>query len=251
MVRLCYKVNVRLLDHCFGRLVDTIRAKGLLEESLIAFTADHGETLDRESALFKWTHGAEISPETIEVPLVVRLAGRQPRAGVYEGVSRSIDVYPTLAGLSGFSVGASRGVDGVDLSAAVRGREPPPVLIASSHTTLLGPELVEQFRGWLVSRYHPSTDAELMWVSVRDGDRYTRLRRLADGSWGFDRFDLGRRPFAAPVRLELAPRKEQELARELRGYKARLLARYAEGGASRSLHEDEARERLRALGYIQ
>ena len=40
-----YKVSLRMLDHCFGRLVDTIRAAGLLEDSLIAFTADPGETL--------------------------------------------------------------------------------------------------------------------------------------------------------------------------------------------------------------
>ncbi len=251
VVGLCYKVNVRLLDHCFGRLVDTVRAAGLLEESLIAFTADHGETLDRESALFKWTHGAEVSPESIEVPLVVRLPGKRPRSGVYEGVSRSIDVYPTLAGLSGFAAGASRGVDGVDLSAAVLGRVPPPALRSFSHTTLLGPELVEQFRGWLVSRYHPSTDPEHMWVAVRDADRYARLRKLEDGRWGFDVFDLARRPVGPPAPLDLTPRAQRELARELEGYKARLVARYAQGGQARGVHETEARERLRALGYIQ
>ena len=251
VVGLCYKVNVRILDHCFGRLVDSVRAAGLLEESLIAFTADHGETLDRRSALFKWTHGAEISPESIEVPLVVRLPGKRPRAAVYEGVSRSIDVYPTLAGLSGIAAGASRGVDGVDLTSAVLGRTPPPSLRSFSHTTLLGPELVEQFRGWLVSRYHPSTDAEHMWVSVRDKDQYARLRKLEDGQWGFDLFDLARRPIEAPTPLDTTTRPHQELARELQGYKARLLARYAEGGAARTVHEAEARERLRALGYIQ
>ena len=251
VVRLHYKISVRLLDHCFGRLVDTIRAAGLLEQSLIAFTADHGETLDRASALFKWTHGLEITPESIEVPLVIRLPGPRPRAAVYDGVSRSIDVYPTLAGLSGFSAGPSRGVDGVDLSASVLGRQPPPALGAFSHSTLLGPELVDQFRGWLVSRYHPSTDPADMWVSVRDGNQYARLRRLEDARWGFDLFDLARRPLSAPAPLDLARRPERELARELEGYKARLLARYAQGGAARTLQEAEARERLRALGYIQ
>lgn len=249
-VRLNYKISVRLLDHCFGRLLDAIRAKGLLEESLIAFTADHGETLDRESALFKWTHGLEVAPESIEVPLVVRLPGPRPRAAPYEGVSRSIDVFPTLASLAGFPVGSARGVAGVDLKQAVLGRAPPPLLRAFSHTTLLGPELVEQFRGWLVSRYHPSTEAAHMWVSVRDADRYARWR-LDEGGWGFDVFDLGRRPFSAPAPLDLAKRADRELARELEGYKALLMARYAAGGVALSLQEAEARERLRALGYIQ
>lgn len=246
-----YKVSVRLLDHCFGRLVDSVRDAGLLDESLIAFTADHGETLDRESALFKWTHGAEITPESIEVPLIVRLPGRAPRSGRYEGVTRSIDLHPTLAGLAGLRAPrAASLVDGVDLSAALAGRAPVPRLSALSHGTLMGPELLAQFRGWLVARYHPSTAPDHMWVAVREGDRYTRLRRLEDGAWGFDQFDLAHRPLAAPLPLD--PQGEQRaVARELEGYKAFLLARYAEGGAAPTPPEAEARERLRALGYIQ
>jgi arylsulfatase A-like enzyme len=251
VVDLYYKVNVRLLDHCFGRLVDTIRTAGLLEESLIAFTADHGETLYRETALFKWTHGGELAPEAIGVPLVIRLPGAHPPTGTYEGVSRSIDVYPTLAGLSNFSVGPSRGVDGADLSPAVLGRRAPLPLRAFSHTTLLGPELVRQFRGWLVSEYHPSTDPSHMWVSLREGDLYARLRRFEGGRVGVDLFDLGREPGVAGVPFDPARRKHRELARELAAYKDRLLAGYEEHGREKSLDEADARERLRALGYIQ
>ena len=251
VVQLYYRVSVGLLDHCFGRLVDTIRSAGLIEDSLIAFTADHGETPYRESALFKWTHGGEVAPEAIQVPLLLRLPGPHPRTGAYEGVSRSIDVYPTLAGLAGFPVGPSLGVDGTDLSAAVLGRQAPPAQRAFSHTTLLGPDLVQQFRGWLVSRYHPSVEPEHMWVSVRDGDLYARLRRLETNAWGVDLFDLAGGQEPAARAFDPGQRQHRELARELEGYKARLLARY--GGLQRetSVHEAEARERLRALGYIQ
>jgi arylsulfatase A-like enzyme len=245
-----YKVSLGLLDHCFGRVIEAIRERGLLEQSAIAFTSDHGETFFREDALFKWTHGLEVFPDSIEVPLIVRLPGPKARRGSYEGVSRSIDVYPTLAGLSGFSVGARQGVDGADLSAAVRGLAPPPPLRAFSHTTLLGPELLEQFRGWMVSSYHPSTGKEHMWVSVRDGDLYARLRKHEDGSWGVDLRELG------PSGSRLVPfdpetRAHRDLARELEGYKARLLSSYDRHGRELSLHEAEVKERLRALGYIQ
>ena len=95
-----------------------------------------------------------------------------------------------------------------------------------------------------------STAPDHMWVAVREGDRYTRLRRLEDGAWGFDQFDLARRPLAEPLPLD--PQGEQRaVARELEGYKAFLLARYAEGGAAPTPPDAEARERLRALGYIQ
>jgi arylsulfatase A-like enzyme len=246
-----YAVSVRLLDHCFGRLVDTIRAAGLIEDSLIAFTADHGETLYRDDTLFKWTHGAEIAPDAIQVPLIVHLPGPKARTGLYEGVTRSIDVYPTLAGLSGIRVGSKDGVDGADLSAAVLGRVPPPALRAFSHTTLLGPELVRQFRGWLVSEIHPSTDPEPMWVAVRDGDLYARLRKLDGGRWGVDLHDLRPGAGQAPVPFDPAKRLHRDLARELEGYKAHLLAAYRAHGQGSSPHEAEVLERLRALGYIQ
>jgi len=244
-----YKASLRLLDHCFGRVVERIRAAGLLEDSLVAFTADHGETLYREDALFKWTHGAEVAPEAIQVPLLVRLPGAYPRRASYDGVSRSIDVYPTLAGLAGFSVGTAQGIDGVDLSEAVRGRKPAPSLRAFSHTTLLGPELVKQFDGWLVSRYHPSPDVDHMWVSVREGDSYARLRKLDTGAWGVDLFDLsgGGRPRA----VVFDPAQHRALARELEGYRARLLTSYASQARQPPLQEADVRERLRSLGYIR
>jgi arylsulfatase A-like enzyme len=246
-----YKARVRLLDHCFGRVLQRIREAGLLEESLIAFTADHGETLYREDTLFKWTHGLELHPDTIEVPLIVRLPGAQPLRGSYDGISRSIDVYPTLAGLSGFSVGTREGVDGLDLSAAVRGRMRPASLRAFSHTTLLGPELVEQFRGWGVSRYHPSTGKEHLWASVRDDDVYARLRKNEDGDWGVDLFRLGDPRGPAPMLFDDRQRAHRDLVHELEGYKARLRRAYEDQGRERARLDPDARERLRSLGYIQ
>jgi Sulfatase len=251
VVDLHYRVGVMLLDHCFGRLVDTIRAAGLLGESLIAFTADHGETLYRENALFKWTHGLQLAPEAIQVPLIVHLPGRKARVGVYGPVTRSIDVYPTLAGLSGFTVARSRGLEGLDLSAAVRGLRPPPVLRAFSHTTLLGPELLEQYKGWLVSRCHPSGTPDDMWVAVRDRDLYARLRRRDGRDWGVDLVDLGRGP-GATVPFDPSLPAHRDLAQALEAYKARLVAAYHALDRRGALPvEAAARERLRSLGYIQ
>jgi arylsulfatase A-like enzyme len=249
VVELYYRVGVRLLDHCLGRLIDSLRTAGVLEESLIAFTSDHGETLYRENTLFKWTHGGETDPDALQVPLIVRLP--DGRAGVYEGVSRSIDVYPTLAGLAGFAVPAGRGVDGADLSEAVLGLRPPPVLRAFSHGTALGPELVQQYRGWLVTRYYPGTGVDLIWTAVRDGDTYARLRRLEDGSWKVQAYDLARDAGAAHDVFDAGNRRHRDLARDLEAYKKLLLAAHDQRRRATTLHEDEARERLRALGYIQ
>jgi arylsulfatase A-like enzyme len=244
-----YKASVYFLDGLFGRLLESIRKAGVLDESLIAFTADHGETLHREHTLFKWTHGLQLTPDEIQVPLVVRTPGRRGLA-LYGGVSRSIDVHPTLAGLAGFRVSRGR-VAGVDLSEAVLGRVPAPALRAFSHTMPLTPQLVEGFRGWLVSRYFPSEDVSLMWTAVRDGDTYVRRRRSEDGRWSTEAFDLARDPGGERDVFDRASGLHRGLERELEAYKANLVARHAGHESEQSLRKEEVEERLRALGYIQ
>jgi arylsulfatase A-like enzyme len=57
-------------------------------------------------------------------------------------VTRSIDVFPTLAGLAGLPADAR--VVGSNLSAALRGEEARPDLVAYSHTTVLARSVFEQ-----------------------------------------------------------------------------------------------------------
>ena len=54
--------------------------------------------------------------------------------GTWDEVTRSIDLFPTLLGLSGIAMPGSSGVEGVDLSPALRGRQQAPELLAYSHT---------------------------------------------------------------------------------------------------------------------
>jgi arylsulfatase A-like enzyme len=72
VMEMLYKANVRRLDELFGNVLQRIREAGLYDESLIAFTADHGESLFRDNTLFKWGHGFELRPEVLTTPLIVR-----------------------------------------------------------------------------------------------------------------------------------------------------------------------------------
>jgi arylsulfatase A-like enzyme len=245
-----YKANVHALDTRFGRLVRSIQEAGLLDESLIAFTADHGETLWRDHTPFKWSHGLQLSPDVIQVPLLVRLPGRRG-VPIYPGVSRSIDVHPTLLGLAGLPLKEAKRIEGVDLSAAVLGHEPAPPLRAFSHTMPLNPQHVTAFRGWLATRIHPSTDVGLMWTAVRDGNTFVRRRRSEAGQWITEAFDLAVDPGAALDVFDPDNPLHRGLARELEAYKARLVESHDARGGEPRLDEEEVTERLRALGYVQ
>src|SRR6266540_1936495 len=136
------------------------------------------------------------------------------------------------------------------LSGAVLGRVPAPALRGFSHTMPLTPPLVEGFRGWFVSRFHPSTDVTLMWTAVRDGDTYVRRCRGEDGRWRTEAFDLAGDPAAERDVFDPRNPLHRELERELAAYKGNLVARHP-GHERPQPSEDEARERLRALGYIR
>jgi arylsulfatase A-like enzyme len=245
-----YKASVWYLDSLFGRIVESIRDAGLLDESLIAITADHGETLWRAHTPFKWTHGFQLSPDVLQVPMIVRLPGRRGLP-VYPAVSRSIDVHPTLLGLAGLPLekGDDR-IEGVDLTSAVLGHAPAPNLRAFSHTMPLNEKRVDWYRGWLISRFFPSSDVRLIWTAVREGDTFVRRVRSEDGDWATEVFDLDRDPAAERNVFDRDDDLHRELEDELVAYKQRLVEQH-DLLRGTLLPEEEVAERLRAMGYIQ
>jgi len=132
-----YQSKINLLDSYFGGVVQAVDDAGLADTSVIAFTADHGQTLYEEGRRFNWTHAPDLAPEVIDVPLLIRGPKNLVPARRVDAVSRSIDVYPTLAGLAGIAVPMEKGVVGVDLSASLRG-EAPDISIRSGASRCVG-----------------------------------------------------------------------------------------------------------------
>lgn len=98
---LSYRSRVNHLDRLFGRVLDAVKEAELLEESMIVFTADHGETLFKNSALFKWSHGHTLRNDVLSVPLVIRAPSQGIQSGHADFVTRSVDLFPTLSAARG------------------------------------------------------------------------------------------------------------------------------------------------------
>jgi arylsulfatase A-like enzyme len=248
-LELCYRVAVSELDAWLGRTLEKVRAHGLEAETLLVFTADHGELLYRDNTLFHWTHGHELAPEFLRVPLVLR--GPGVPSGRYAGVSRSIDLHPTLLGLCGLAA-LPGAVDGVDLSAAVRGEAAPPRLRAFCHTTLVSPFQLEKLAGMtLRNSVLPRVDPELIWVLVREGELAVKRQRAPDGRWVLEAYDWGADPEERNDLYDPGNGRHAELARLAEAYHARLVARYPERESAADVPAEEALEPLRALGYVR
>jgi len=249
VLEVTYRTAVSGLDRTIGELVDAIRAAGLWEETVFCFTSDHGEALHRAGLIFHWTHGLQFAPEVLDVPWLLHAPGvAQER---YEGVTRSIDVLPTLAGLCGIELAPRPGRDGCDLGPVLRGRASPPELRAFAHTSVVGEFSFETFAGMrhLLS-FYPRTDPNLCWVRVRADDLAVELVNTGEESWRTQAFDLGRDPLGRVDVFERSDRRHSELAGELEAYKRRLVEAY-ERTQGAELPTEEALERLRELGYAR
>jgi arylsulfatase A-like enzyme len=258
VVELMYKSNVFYFDRLFGELVDRIRQQDLLKETLLVFTADHGEVLYRDNAPFQWSHSMQLAPEVLGVPLLIRL--QDGTASSYDKVTRSIDVFPTMAGLCGLSLDAGKAPQGVDLSAAVVGQVETPSLLAYSHTTLLVHTVFQRMydekheSDWRRARqFFPDEEASHMWVSVRDLDQVYKVRKEENGTWVPEVFHLDQDPAERTNLYDPESATHREWIEKLNAYKARLVSRYSQlhGEQGRTLPGKEEAEALRKLGYVR
>lgn len=113
-----YDSEISYTDHWVGKLVDELRGRGLLDRTIFVFTADHGDEFN-EMGPEKWNsnHGPWVRRALMHVPLIMRLPGDPSPGRRYEGLTRHIDLAPTLLRLAvpGFDLQPYR-VDGEDLS---------------------------------------------------------------------------------------------------------------------------------------
>lgn len=126
-LRRLYEGNLRYADAAVGRLVDELEALGLLQQTLVVVTSDHGEALG-ERGLFG--HNDTVDETMTAVPLVVRLPESFPgrRAGRSPVPVSTIDLAPLLLEAAGIQAPeAFRGRS--PLRYALAGTEPPARLL--------------------------------------------------------------------------------------------------------------------------
>ncbi len=108
------------LDHEMGRLTKYLEESGLAENTLVVFTADHGELAGSHG---KYRKG-EPEDESLRVPLLMRLPGRIAPGQEKQTLISSVDLMPTLLSICELSTPAS--CEGRNLSTTVLGGTEPP-----------------------------------------------------------------------------------------------------------------------------
>ncbi len=120
--RAAYFACVDYLDEILGDLLVTLEKDGLLDNTIIVYTSDHGEMAGEHGVWWKnsWHEASS------RVPLIVQTPTQRKQQDKPHQVNTPVslaDLFPTLCGLAG--IDCPDGLDGMDLSHAVTtGQEP-------------------------------------------------------------------------------------------------------------------------------
>jgi arylsulfatase A-like enzyme len=104
------------IDKNVGRLIDTLAALGQLGDTVVVFTADHGENLGDHRLLFKGTTYDCVT----QVPFLVSWPENSHPGESRELLASSIDIMPTLLDLVGISHPEPSPIQGASLLPAIQ-----------------------------------------------------------------------------------------------------------------------------------
>lgn len=108
-----YDANIRYVDDNIKRLYEYLEGKGLVDETLIIVTSDHGEAFGEYGFWDHWTCYRNIS----QLPLII--VGYDISHVEIETYTQNIDVMPTILELAGIEV--PKGLDGRSMVPLLKG----------------------------------------------------------------------------------------------------------------------------------
>jgi arylsulfatase A-like enzyme len=159
-----YYAHCAALDDCMGRLRETLSATKLAENTIVIFTADHGDLLGSHGAY----HKQQPFEESVRVPLLVHWPAALGNTNKkLEAPIATPDLMPTILGLAGVQI--PKTVQGLDFSAHIRGGADPsdgaamilcPAPFGQWNRLLGGRE----YRGVRTSRYTYVRDLKGPWL---------------------------------------------------------------------------------------
>ena len=110
-----YFANVSSVDKYIGTVLDELENLGMLDNTIVVFTADHGEMLGSHGKTGKNV----LETEAIAIPFIVHYPGML-EPGVNTSLFGAVDVLPTILGLAGMADKISDEIKGEDFSKKLR-----------------------------------------------------------------------------------------------------------------------------------
>ena len=107
-----YYGMIGLMDANIGRILDTLDAQGLADNTLVVFTSDHGHFLGQHGLIAKGPFHYE---DVIRVPMIVRQPGKVPAGTRSDALQSLVDFPQTFLSAAGCDIPrVMQGVDQLD-----------------------------------------------------------------------------------------------------------------------------------------
>ncbi len=173
-----YAAMMENLDDNIGRVMEHLKEKGLLEHTIVVFTADNGGLAHRKREVAPTSNAPYRSGKAwtydggIRIPAIISWPGKI-RPATSSARMITMDMYPTLLDLCGIPLKPEQHLDGKSLKALLAGRA--------------APEVENRVLAWTYPHVHGSghqpSDALLSgdWKLIRFlGDEPTELYHLSE-----------------------------------------------------------------------
>ncbi|MED5369990.1 MAG: sulfatase [Myxococcota bacterium] len=99
-----YAKEIAYMDGELAAFIEQLKTAGVYDDTLIVFSADHGEEFLEHGG---WWHGTTLYEEQTHVPLIVKLPNQEHAGTRAPWIVRHIDVAPTIAQAAGLEAAPS------------------------------------------------------------------------------------------------------------------------------------------------
>ncbi len=131
-----YWAMIDQIDYQLGRLFEVLKETGQLDNTIIIFTADHGDMVGDHGLQKK---GCRFYEGLVRVPLIISWPDHYQKGIVADGMVELIDLFPTI--MEAVELPIHDKVQGRSLTGILTGKESP-----------------DQFRGFVRSEYYDALD---------------------------------------------------------------------------------------------
>lgn len=95
-----YFANVSMIDAQMGKLIEAVTRRGVLDDTIIIFTSDHGDSLNDHGHSQKWS----MYEHSVRVPAIVWAPGRVAEGRAVDDLVSLFDFAPTVLDMAGVPV---------------------------------------------------------------------------------------------------------------------------------------------------
>jgi arylsulfatase A-like enzyme len=221
ILRALYDGGLHYLDHQIGNLVQSLQTLGILDETVLAITSDHGDSLGEHNQI---GHRMALYEPLVHVPLIIRYpAAFQSGARVADQVSL-VDLYPTLLAQAGVDETAANARGFYNLLARPEPTTRPAVFVEN-----VAPKSANS----MVSRMVRTEQYKYIWNSNQQHELY----------------DLSSDAGELTNLVNSRPVIAQQMCQQLEAWQRSNEQDQVETG--RAEYEEVVLERLRDLGYVE